>query len=256
MPEMPVWYDALQNAFTFTNVPLMISAAITFIIGFLEYIWSFKLIRREGMAPYPVWMHTFYLAHDSSWSVIMLLAGTRTGYWFFWAVGIALIVWNFFEIYNLYKVVTVERQDVFGDYVTGPVSAKQACLFILAQLAAMYMVVNMFIQFMGPGSIMQWFIFTNMLIGSAPGILWRRRGATRNSRRGTSKGLALIILAGTINSFLPGANMWVLSMPEVFSTPIYYLTGAVFVAIAAWNTYYVFRLPEKTPTEDMPNPVW
>ena len=34
------------------------------------------------------------------------------------------------------------------------------------------------------------------------------------------------------------------------------LTGIVCVAIAAWNCYYVFRLPEKVPTEDMPNPVW
>ena len=123
-------------------------------------------------------------------------------------------------------------------------------------LADMYAVVNIFISFMGPGSIMQWFLFTNMLIATAPGILWRERGAQFNSRRGTSKALALIILGGTINTFLPNANMWVLSMPNVFNTAVFYLTGIVYVAIAAWNCYYVFRLPEKVPTEDMPNPVW
>lgn len=253
---MPAWYDTLQNAFTFDNVPLLISAAVTFIIGFLEYIWSFKLIRREGMAPYPVWMHTFYFAHDSSWAVIMLLAGARTGYWFFWVVGIALIVWNLFEVYNIYKVITVERQEIFGDYVKDQVTVRQAVVFIIIQLFAMYMLVNILISFMGPGSIMQWFLFTNMLIASAPGVLWLRRGVTNGTRRGTSLGLGIIILAGTINTFLPGANMWVLSMPQVFATPIFYLTGVVFVAIAGWNLYNLTRLQAVAPTEEYPRPVW
>lgn len=256
MPELPAWYDALQSAFTFTNIPLLISAGVTFIIGFLEYIWSFMLVRREGMAPYPVWMHTFYWAHDSSWAVIMLMAGARTHYWFFYTVGIALIVWNLFEVYNLYMVVKVERQETFGDYVAGEVTRTRACVLILIQLAAMYMLVNMFIRFMGPGSVMQWFVFTNMLIGSAPGVLWRRRGTKYNSRRGTSKALAIIILAGTVNTFLPAANMWVLSIPSVFDNALYYICGVVFVAISAWNCYYVFKLPPKTSTEDMPHPVW
>ena len=65
MSEMPVWYDSLQNAFTFDNIPLIIAAIVAFIFGYLEYVWSFKLIRRENKAPYPVWMHTFYWAHDS-----------------------------------------------------------------------------------------------------------------------------------------------------------------------------------------------
>ena len=256
MSEMPVWYDSLQNAFTFDNIPLIIAAIVAFIFGYLEYVWSFKLIRRENKAPYPVWMHTFYWAHDSSWAVIMFLAGMRTGYWFFWVVSIALLVWNLFEVYNLYKVITVERQEVFGDYVKGEVTQRKAIELIAIQLVAMYMLVNVLIGFMGEGSIMQWFLFTNLLIASAPGILWRKRGTQFNSSRGTSKGLAIIILLGTINTFLPNANMWVLSMPEVFSTPIFYLTGVVFIAIAVWNLIYVFRLPDKKPSADMPNPVW
>jgi hypothetical protein len=201
-------------------------------------------------------MHTFYFAHDSSWAVIMLLAGARIGYWFFWAVGIALIVWNLFEAYNISKVITVERQDIFGDYVKGEVTAGQAILFLVIQQFAMYMLVNILISFMGPGSIMQWFLFTNMLIASAPGVLWLKRGRASNDRRGTSVGLGIIILVGTINTFLPGANMWVLSMPEVFSTPIFYFAGAVFVAIAAWNLYNVTRLRAVRPTEQYPRPVW
>jgi hypothetical protein len=254
---MPDWYQPLMDAFTLDNTPLLISAAVTFLIGYLEYMYSFALIRREKMAPYPVWMHTFYLAHDSSWAVIMLLAASRNDWhWFLTACGLALMVWNVFEIYNIAKVLTVERQEVFGDYVRGPVTLKHAALLVGIQIPAMYALVNILIDFMGPGSILQWFLFTNMLIASAPGVLWMKRGARDGSRRGASIGLAIVILVGTINTFLPGANMWVLAMPDVFSTPIFYLTGVVFVAISAFNLYRLSRLPAKVPTDEVPRPVW
>ncbi|MGN8244937.1 hypothetical protein ACTHAM_002049 [Cellulomonas soli] len=254
---MPDWYQPLMDAFTLDNTPLLISAGITFLIGYLEYMYSFALIRREGRAPYPVWMHTFYLAHDSSWAVIMLLAASRNDWnWFLTAVGLALIVWNCFEVYNIAKVLTVERQEVFGDYVKGEVTFRTAALYVAIQIPAMYALVNILISFMGEGSVLQWFLFTNMLIAAAPGVLWLKRGAQDNSRRGASMGLAIVILIGTINTFLPGANMWVLALPEVFDTPIFYATGVVFVAIAAYHLYRLSTLPPKIRTEEMPRPVW
>lgn len=254
---MPIWYDQLISAFTLDNTPLLISAAITFLIGYLEYMYSFALIRREKKAPYPVWMHTFYLAHDSSWAVIMLLAASRYDWnWFLTACGIALIVWNLFEIYNIYKVLTIERQEVYGDYVKGEVTFARAALLTGIQIPAMYALVWILIGFMGQGSIMQWFLFTNMLIAAAPGVLWLKRGAREGTRHGSSIGLGIVILLGTINTFLPGANMWVLSMPEVFNTPVFYFTGVVFVAIAAFHLYNLTRLPKKVPTLEIPRPIW
>ena len=61
-----------------------------------------------------------------------------------------------------------------------------------------------------------------------------------------------MILVGTINTFLPGANMWVLSMPEVFDTPLFYPTGAIFVAISAFNLAMLLRLPTKEASEEIP----
>lgn len=251
------WFDELMSAFTLDNWPLLISAAVTFIFGYIEYMYSFALIRREKRAPFPIWMHTFYFAHDSSWAVIMLFAASRNDWnWFLTAVGIALIVWNLFEVYNIYKAITAERQEVFGAVVKGPVSVGNALVFVLIQLAAMYMLVNILISFMGAGSIMQWFLFTNMLMAAVPGILWMKRGVANGTRYGASMGLGIVILLATINTFLPGANMWVLSMPNVFSTPIYYLTGVVFVAIAAYHLYNLSKLPRKEPTKEIPKPVW
>ncbi len=254
---MPVWYDQLIDAFTLDNWPLLVSAAVTFLLGYLEYMYSFALIRREKRAPFPVWMHTFYLAHDSSWAIIMLLAASRYDWnWFLTACGLALMVWNVFEVYNIYKVLTIERQEVFGGVVKGRVTLGQAVLFVVLQVAVFYALVNILISFMGEGSVLQWFLFTNMLMAAAPGVLWMKRGAQENTRTGASMGLAIVILIATINTFLPGLNMWVLSMPEVFSTPVFYLTGVVFVAIAAFHLYTLSKLPAKTPTKEIPRPVW
>ena len=40
----------------------------------------------------------------------------------------------------------------------------------------------------GQGSILQWFLFTNMLIASAPGVLWMKRGARPIHAKGPLKG--------------------------------------------------------------------
>ncbi len=254
---MPSWYDQLMDVFTLDNTPLLISAGVTFLFGYLEYIYSFALIRREKKAPYPVWMHTFYLAHDSTWAVVMLVAASRNDWnWFLTACGIALLVWNCFEVYNITKVITVERQEVYGDYVQGEVGVAKALLLTGIQIPAMYALVWILIGFMGEGSIMQWFLFTNMLIAAAPGVLWMKRAAREGTRYGTSIGLAIVILLGTINTFLPGANMWVLSMPGVFDNWVFYATGAVFVAIAIFNLVTVVRLPAKVPSLEIPRPVW
>ena len=102
---------------------------------------------------------------------------------------------------------------------------------------------------------MQWFLFTNMLIASAPGVLWMKRGAQENTRRGSAMGLAVLILVATVNTFLP-VSMWVQALPEVFNTPWYYITGIVFTAIAAFNLYNLAKLPAKTAQPGEPRPIW
>lgn len=79
--------------------------------------------------------------------------------------------------------------------------------------------------------------------------------AATGTRYGAGMGLAIVILLGTINTFHPW-SMWVLSLLEVFDTPVYYLTGVVFVALAAFNLHRLAQLPAKRPTTEIPRPVW
>jgi len=249
-------YDELMRVFTLGNWPLLVVAAFTSLLGYLEYVYSFALMWREHRSPFPIWMHTFYFAHDGSWTIIMLIAAASRGwYWFFVAVAISLLSFSAFEAYNVYKAITVERKEIWGDYYQGEVTVKQAVINVGMQLAAFLCVVNILIGFMGPGSILQWFLFTNMLMAAAPGVLWTKRGARENTRIGTSMGLAIVVLVGTVNTFLP-TSMWVLAMPHTFNAPWYYITGVVFIAIAGFNLYNLARLPRKPRISGHRGPIW
>src|SRR3546814_13568376 len=116
-------YDQLIAAFRLDNTPLLAISTLTFLFGYLEYVYSFALTFREKRAPYPVWMHTFYLAHDSTWALLMLKAAAAHDWnWFLTATGVALMIWDVFEIINIYPAVTIERPDVRGEFHRGEVS--------------------------------------------------------------------------------------------------------------------------------------
>lgn len=75
---------------------------------------------------------------------------------------------------------------------------------------------------------------------------------------GTSKLLAIVILIGTINTFLPvGLGWWSSIYPTTFDTPLFYLMGAVATCFAIKNVYIVFKkLPEKPKMRDGKKTIW
>jgi hypothetical protein len=80
-------------------------STITFSFGYLQYIYSFRLVLREKKAPFPVWMHTLYLAHDTTAAIVFfLLARQHDWFWFFTLTAIALTIWTLFELFNLLRV--------------------------------------------------------------------------------------------------------------------------------------------------------
>ncbi|MCR3759006.1 hypothetical protein KYB31_08390 [Clostridium felsineum] len=225
---------------------LLIVAVFTFFIGYMEYVYSFKLVRREKSAPYPVWMHTFYFAHDSMGAMVFALASKATGgFWFFTVASIALVVWNIFEVYNLYKCIVVERQEIWGHLYNKPVTIKKAFIRVIGQIIVFIGVVNLFRIFMNDPYMFKWFIFTNILIAIVPGLYWEKR----KTQIGASYKLAIVILIGTINSFLP-VNMWSLSSNyfSISNNPWFYLIGIISVGFAIRNIVVLKRLPKK-PTK-------
>lgn len=228
---------------SYTHNPWLICiSAFAFFIGYMEYIYSFRLVIQEKSAPYPVWMHTFYFAHDFTGAIVFFwLAMNHDWFWFFTAASIALLIWNCFEVFNLYKAIKVERQEIWGKFYDEPVTAKQAMFRVVGQIALMFAIVNLFRVFMDDVAMFKWFAFTNILMAVAPGYLWNER----KSRRGTSVGLAIIIFIGTVNTFLPpGFGMWT-TASTYFDQPWFYITGVVASLYALRNVIMVWKYPEK-----------
>jgi len=248
----PDFFIQLMQTYTFDNVSLLVASAITFGFGFWEYIYSFRLVKREGSAPFPIWMHTFYFAHDSSFAVLFLIAASCNSWnWFLTGVSAALFVWTLFELFNFYKAVTVERREIWSRYYGENVTARQAIVSILLQLAVFYSLVNVVIMYIGPGCMFQWAAITNMVMATMPGLLWRERG----SRKGGGMGIALVILGGTVNTFLP-CGMFVGALPEVFNQPWFYIAGVAFTIIAVRNVLMVRSMPAKEAIAGEKRPIW
>lgn len=214
-------------------------AGLTFAIGFIEYIYSFRLVNREGKSPYNLLMHSYYFAIDSMGIFVFATASHAVGgFWIFQFAAVAEVVWTLFEVYNLVKCVYVERAEIWGKDVT----VRDAWWRVVGWLVVMIPTVNLFRIFMNDPAMFKWYIFTNILMGIMPGLYWEKRG----TQLGASKGLAIVIMIGTINSFLP-TNMWaaVSSYFSVQNNPWFYVVGVVAIAFSIRSLLVLHRLPDK-----------
>ncbi len=247
-------YETMMAAFSSGNNLLTVVGGITYFIGFLQYVYSVRLLVREKLTPFPVWMHTFYIAHDSTWAFLFFCASFHYG-WnpIFLFVSIAHMAWVLLEIISLVLIVRWDnsRREQFGLYFGGDATSKQALLMIVGQLAAFYPLMNLCLHFFGEGSYMHTAILTQFIMAIGPGVLWMRRG----SRAGGGMGIALCLIGSTVISFQPW-SIWVITMPEVFDTPWFYLMGAGCLAITVFYAVTVSRFPAKVAGTDGKKPIW
>lgn len=224
-------------------------AGLTFLIGFIEYIYSFLLLRAEKSSPFNIFMHSFYFAIDSMGIFVFATASHAVGgFWMFNAAAVAEVVWTLFEAYNLVMCVYVERPEIW----CADVSIRSAWWRVCGWLVVMVVTVNLFRVFMNDPAMFKWYIFTNVLMAIMPGLYWEKRG----TRIGTSWGLAIVILIGTVNSFVP-TNMWALVSPyfTMRNNPWFYVVGIVAIFFAIRNLVVLKRLPAK-PKEPGKKYIW
>ncbi|KAL2843274.1 hypothetical protein BJX68DRAFT_157405 [Aspergillus pseudodeflectus] len=58
--------DLVLGRLGFPHSPALFGLSMSSTVGLLQYVYSVLLVRREG--PFPLWMHTFYLAHGTTWA--------------------------------------------------------------------------------------------------------------------------------------------------------------------------------------------
>jgi hypothetical protein len=237
-------------------VRMLIVSSVAFGFGYGVYIYCILLLLRERRSPYPVWMHTFYLACDVTGTVFwFLLAKQHAWFWFFTASSAAIFIWVLCELWSLYMAVQYERQEIWGRYYDRPVTPKQAVNRIAAQTAWFFCVVNLTNFFLGglsDAAMFKWYVWTNLIVAVGPTYLW----AARKSRHGTSMGLAIMVLLSIIATYLPpGWGMWT-TASSYFNTPWLYISGLVATGYALYNLFLVKNLPPKPAEINGRKTIW
>lgn len=244
-----------MDAFSFSNpdiVTVLIVSGITFFFGYLQYMYSLRIVIREKKAPFPVWMHTFYFAHDFTSAMIFFnLARENDNFWIFNIVGIAMLIWCSLEVWSFYMTVKYERQEIWGYDKGGKEVSKEYAIFnIVMQVILMFGIVNVARIFMGDVAMVKWWLFTNVVMCTVPGIFWIKR----NTRSGASVGLGIVLVLTAIATFIPG-SMWTL-ISDSFNQPWYYALGVVVLAIAVRNLIVLLKLPPKEHIPGEKKPIW
>ena len=113
---------SLQNPdFAMTLTVLL----ITFLLGFLVYVYSFVLVVREKSAPYPLWMHTFYFAADFMGIWVFLDAWLKYDHFLlFLLLAIGEAIWVGMETYCLQRAMTYEKDINFKQFADAIIKNK------------------------------------------------------------------------------------------------------------------------------------
>lgn len=243
----------VMRAFQEHTARMLILSAISFVGGYGLYIYSFLLTIREKKAPFPFWMHVFYLAHDITGVAVFGMAAQHNHwFWFFSATAIALLVWNCFELFNIVMGIKYERQEIWGRYYASPVTTRQAVVRATWLVALMLVVVNMLRVFMHDEIMFKWFSLTNAIMAVFPGFLWNER----QGRAGSSLGLAILIVFVSANTFLPPGFGMFTTASTFFDQPWFYITGVVCTLFSIKHLLMLLRYPPKEVVAGQRKPVW
>ena len=245
--------NEVMHAFRDDTARMVILSAISFAGGYGLYIYSFLLTIREKRAPFPFWMHVFYLAHDITGVFVFGLAAYHNQwFWFFTATAIALLVWNCFEIFNIVMGIRYERQEIWGRYYAAPVTTRQAITRTAWLVALMIAVVNIFRVFMHDEIMFKWFALTNAIMAVFPGFLWNER----QSRAGSSVGLAILIVLVSLNTFLPPGFGLFTTASTFFDQPWFYVTGVICTVFAIKHLVMLLSYSPKEAVAGGRRPIW
>lgn len=219
----------------------ILSVALAVIFGLLVYIYPIILNETEHIGPYPLWMHTFYFAADLMGVYVFMSAWIKYQHFYlFLLLSIGEAIWVCMEIYCLQRAMTYEKNINWKPGT--PFNARLRD--IVFQIVICFAGLNLLRVELNDLTMWKFWIFTQVLITIAPGLVLEKRGY----RTGNCRHLNIIFICVAIVSFNPWLNMWKAVAPDYFAlsaNPWYYIVGAVctFFALRGYIVYE--RLPEK-----------
>lgn len=218
-------------------VALLVGFAIANAIGLLEYIWAVALTFKEKAGPFPMWMHTFFFAHDSTAGVIFtILAFKYHFFWVFTIYALGMLTWTILEAICITMELHYNAKEEFN------VGVRQATVQTIILIFIMYSII-WFIRYVdGDVAMFIWLPLTNFVMAVGPGFTLLKR----RSRRGSSVVVYIFIICGTLFNFAPrGIGFFTTLLPQIFNCPLWYLIGVISTIIAVYNLIMVLKLPAK-----------
>lgn len=219
----------------------LVSVILAVIFGLLVYIYPIILNETEHEGPYPLWMHTFYCAADFMGIWVFLSAWLKYDHFYmFGLLSIGEAIWVCMEIYSLQRAMTYEK-----DINWAPGTPKSVMLRdIIFQIVIFFAGLNLLRVELGDSTMWKFWIFTQVLITIAPGLVLEKRGY----RKGNCRQLNICFICVALISFNPWLNMWKAIAPDFFSfseNPWYYIMGVICLFFAIRGAIIYEKLPEK-----------
>ncbi|KAI1357272.1 hypothetical protein F5Y08DRAFT_353062 [Xylaria arbuscula] len=231
-PEQFNEFARISQVYTFDNTPLLATAAVSFVVGYAEYVYSILISLNEQKGPFPLWLHLFYFAHDTTWIYVLSTAG-YDHWFFFWCPG----------------HLRGRRRDIVRSVAT--TRKMQSLWYIALFTAMMYGFMFLALHWMEISCFLESCAFCNMAFVFGSTSTWVRRG----SRDGLSCGLALCIVVCTVFTFAP-FGMMVQTAPKIFDHAAYYFLGAILTVLAISNAITVGNYPPKTGRKGQKSAIW
>ncbi len=224
-----------------TFIPTLIAVVLAVIFGLLVYIFPIILTETEHLGPYPLWLHTFYCAADFMGIWVFLRAFiTYDHFYMFGLLSLGEAIWVAMEIYCLQRALTYEK-DINWKPGT-PFNA--AVRDVIFQVILFFVGLNLLRAELNDPTMWKFWIFTQVLITTVPGLVLEKRGY----RKGNSRLLNICFICVALVSFNPWCNMWTAISPEFFSmseNPWFYIMGVVCLFFAIRGFVIYEKLPEK-----------
>ena len=218
-----------------------IAVGLAVIFGLLVYIFPIIMTENEHIQCYPLWLHCFYWAADFMGIWVFFHAwNVYDHFLLFLLLSIGEAVWVVMETYCLVRAVQYERSVIWK-----PGTSLKTMIFEIVCMTLFFYLCLNFLRFEWHDETMwKFWIFTQVLITIAPGLVLEKRGY----RRGNNMALHIVFICVALVSFNPWCNMWLAIAPDFFSleaNPWYYIMGIVCLYFSVRGLVQYLQLPEK-----------
>lgn len=248
-------------SFRVENIHVFIAMAIAYITGFLLYIQANKVAAKQGVQPYPLWIHCYMMSIDSIGAITYgYLAFTHDFFWYFDFQCVALVGWLALEFMSIKKGLAdaQERGFEFGNLMKGGITKKKATMYCVA-IYVVGLFLNMYalalIGGIANAAIYIIYPFTNYVYAIFTWRFWDARSAEYGNRKYNALSLQIVITVTCFVSWCPGIS-WYWTVSPYFHQIWFILPGLVCTLVSCYNLYRCYKLPKYDPKTDPESPLY